>query len=201
MATSLQDVPALLAAARAGSREARGQVMEAFRPYLLLVAHQELSSRVQCKEGPSDLVQKTFEEADHDFGRFHGTTAEELLAWLRRLLLHNIADCSRRWDAGKRGLDREVPLDAGSSRRRVPELCANTPSPSDQVIANEETERLAAALKQLPDNYRQILLLRHQEQLSFKEIGQRLARTPNAARMLWLRAVERLKEELGISDA
>jgi DNA-directed RNA polymerase specialized sigma24 family protein len=42
--------------------------------------------------------------------------------------------------------------------------------------------------------------LRHEEQLSFEEIGQRMHRTANAARMLWLRAVEQLQNELGLSQ-
>jgi RNA polymerase sigma-70 factor (ECF subfamily) len=201
MAASAQDVPALLAAARAGSREALGQVIEVFRPYLLLVARQELDPAFQGKGSPSDLVQETFLEAHRDFDRFHGTTSEELLAWLRQLLLHNVADFTRRYrDTAKRGAGREVPLEAGSSSSPGPEPCADTPSPSQEAIANEEAERFAGALKQLPDDYRQVILLRYQEQHSFEEIGQLLQRTPNAARMLWLRAVERLKKELGISD-
>jgi DNA-directed RNA polymerase specialized sigma24 family protein len=43
------------------------------------------------------------------------------------------------------------------------------------------------------------LALRHEEQLSFEEIGQRMQRTANAARMLWLRAVERLQKEMEVS--
>jgi RNA polymerase sigma-70 factor (ECF subfamily) len=200
MAASAQDVPALLAAARAGSRVALGQVLEAFRPYLLLVARQELDPAVQAKGGPSDLVQETFLEAQRDFDRFHGTTADELQAWLRQLLLHNVADFTRRYDTAKRGVDREMPLEAGSSSSPGPEPCADTPSPSQEAIANEQAERFAHALKQLPDDYRQVILLRYEERHSFEEIGRLLQRTPNAARMLWLRAVERLKKELGISD-
>jgi RNA polymerase sigma-70 factor (ECF subfamily) len=201
MTASPQDVPALLAAARAGSREALGQVMEAFRPYLLLVAREEQDPAFQGKGGASDLVEETFLEAVRDFDRFHGATSEELLAWLRKLLLNNVADFTRRYrDTAKRGIDREVPLEAGSSSGPGPEPRADTPSPSQEAIANEEAERFARALKQLPDDYRQVILLRYQEQHSFEEIGRQLGRTPNAARMLWLRAVERLKEELGIKD-
>jgi RNA polymerase sigma-70 factor (ECF subfamily) len=64
-------------------------------------------------------------------------------------------------------------------------------------MAREQSETLAATLTRLPNDYRQIILLRYQQQLSFEEIGNQLGRTPDAARMLWVRAVERLKQEMG----
>jgi RNA polymerase sigma-70 factor (ECF subfamily) len=64
-------------------------------------------------------------------------------------------------------------------------------------MAHEQAEALARAMEQLPPDYRQVLELRHQEQLTFGEIGRRMQRTSNAARMLWLRAVERLQKEMG----
>ena len=56
-----------------------------FRHYLLRIAEQELDPDLRAKGGASDLVQLTFLEAQRDFARFHGDTAAELRAWLRRL--------------------------------------------------------------------------------------------------------------------
>src|SRR5262249_58319869 len=81
--------------ARAGSRAALGRVLEACRGYLMMIARQELDRDLQAKGSASDLVQETFLEAQRDFDRFSGTTEEELLAWLRRLLLNNIANFTR----------------------------------------------------------------------------------------------------------
>ena len=53
-------------------------------------------------------------------------------------------------------------------------------------------------MERLSPDYRRVLALRHQEQLTFEQIGQQMQRTANAARMLWLRAVERLQKELGL---
>jgi RNA polymerase sigma-70 factor (ECF subfamily) len=66
------------------------------------------------------------------------------------------------------------------------------------VLALEQAEALARALERLPADYRKVLAYRHDEQLTFEEIGQRMQRTANAARMLWLRAVERLQQEMGV---
>src|SRR5271166_2506287 len=97
MAAQPDPTASQLAAARSGSRQALGALLEACRGYLLLVARQELDPPLLAKGGASDLVQQTFLEAHRDFARFHGKSEEELLAWLRQLLLHNLADFTRRY--------------------------------------------------------------------------------------------------------
>src|SRR4051794_37421346 len=84
-----------LPGARAGAPEALGQLLEAWRGYLLVVAQRELDPDLRAKGGASDLVQETFLEAQRDFPRFHGDSEAELLAWLRRLLLNNVANFTR----------------------------------------------------------------------------------------------------------
>jgi RNA polymerase sigma-70 factor (ECF subfamily) len=186
-----------LGAARAGSREALGQALEACRHYLLAVAGEELDPHLQSKGGASDLVQQTFLEAQKDFGQFHGGTEEELLAWLRRLLQNNIADFTRRYrDTGKRQAGREVALQAETPSGAGPRLATDTPTPSQHLMAQERSEQLRCALERLPEEYRRVITLRYQEERSFEDIGRLMERTPNGARKLWLRAVERLQQEL-----
>jgi RNA polymerase sigma-70 factor (ECF subfamily) len=187
-----------LSAARSGSRDALGQVLEGCRDYLLLVANKELDPALQAKGGASDLVQQTFLEAQRDFAHFHGTSEAELLAWMRRLLLHNLADFTRSYrDTGKRQAGLERPLETDSTTN-TPEggLADSTLTPSGQVMAREQDAALERAMQQLPEDYRRVLNWRYQEERSFEEIGELLQRTPNAARKLWLRAVERLRQEL-----
>src|ERR671922_827830 len=106
-----------LPAARAGSREALGRVLEAARQYLLSIARQELDPDLRAKNSPSDVVQETFVEAQRAFGHFQGDTEAELLAWLRQLLLHRVGKLRRRYrDTQKRRLAREgAPGGGGSS--------------------------------------------------------------------------------------
>src|SRR6516225_2720280 len=100
-----------LAAARGGAPETLGQLLEACRQYLLLVANQHLAPDLQRKFGASDVAQETFLEAQRDFGAFHGRSEEELLAWLRRILLNNLANLTRGYrGTDKRQVAREVPL-------------------------------------------------------------------------------------------
>jgi RNA polymerase sigma-70 factor (ECF subfamily) len=189
-----------LAAARAGSPEALGQALEACRGYLILIAQHELAPELQPKGGASDLVQQTMLEAVRDFAHFQGDTEAELLHWLRRLLLNNVADFARRYRAGKKRLiDQEVALAAGdASADLIGGLAGSGPSAGTEAAAHEQAELVQHVLARLPEDYRRVVVLRYQEGQSFEEIGQALGLTANAARKLLVRAIERVQQELGV---
>src|SRR5262245_36109153 len=152
MGPPAQDFCRWLAAARDGSRDALGRALESCRRYLLGVARLELNGDLQAKGGASDLVQETFLEAHRAFDRFQGNSEIELRAWLRRLLHHRAAKFGRRYrTTQKRRLARETALSAaGLPAGREGEL----PSPSTQLMAVEQAQRLRQALERLPDDYR-----------------------------------------------
>jgi RNA polymerase sigma-70 factor (ECF subfamily) len=194
MAPSEADLERCLAAARAGSAEALGALLEPCRAYLLWIARRELDPNLHAKGSASDLVQETFLEAQRDFGRFHGQSETELRAWLRLLLLHNLRDFSKRYqDTGKRALVREVSMDRGSLAARFADGAS---SPCTKAVQQEEEHTVRQALERLPEDYRQVLLLRYEQGLSFEEIGEAMGRSANAARKLWLRALEHVEQEL-----
>lgn len=191
------DVARWLAEARSGSGEALGQALEACRTYLYLIAQRELDPGLRVKGSASDLVQETFVEAQRDFGQFHGTSDEEWRAWLRRLLLNNIANFTRRYRTEKRHLGREVALDPdGSSAERGGGLATKLPSPSGAALEHEQAECLRQALARLPEDYRQVIVLRYEENLPFEEVARRMGRSAAAARTLWSRAIRRLRHEM-----
>src|ERR1041385_7574348 len=80
----------LLLGARRGGREALGKLLEFYRHYLHLLARTQVDLHLQRRASPSDLVQETLLDAVRDFPRFSGSTEGDLLAWLRRILLHNV---------------------------------------------------------------------------------------------------------------
>ena len=192
MADSFAELAHWLPDARAGSSEALGQVLEACRGYLLVIAQQELEPALQAKGGASDLVQQTFLEAQRDFAGFQGGTHEALLAWMRRLLLNNLGNFTRQFRAGKRNIGRELPIDGDDSRRqRRDDPGKGDSTPSAKVVRQEQADALQRALNELPDDYRQVVLLRYQDELAFEEIAQRMGRSANAVQKLWLRAIDR----------
>jgi RNA polymerase sigma-70 factor, ECF subfamily len=190
------EVAEWIEASRCGSQDALGSLMAIAHHYLLHVARGELPADLQAKLGASDVVQETLLEAVRDFHQFQGHTEAEWLAWLRHILLHNLANCQRRFrETGKRQVSRERPLDDRNSRFDPQEvLAADSSSPSQRAIKDEEAMALQRALDQLPEHYRQVILLRHREQCSFDEIGRRMNRSADAARMVWWRAIDRLQQ-------
>jgi RNA polymerase sigma-70 factor, ECF subfamily len=198
MTEPLADTAQWLLAARDGSSEALGKALEACRRYLLSVARQELDPELQAKSSPSDLVQETFVEAQRDFTHFHGHTEAELLAWLRLLLMHRLGKLRRHYsNTQKRQIAREVSLQAGDSSGDLANgLMSATQTPSVQAMAHEQDAALQAALQRLPDDYRRVIIMRYQDEQSFEQIGQLTDRSPDAARKLWMRAIERLQLEL-----
>jgi RNA polymerase sigma-70 factor (ECF subfamily) len=198
MTAPSQDFGHWLSAARGGSRDALGRAFEACRRYLLSVAHDQLNPDLRAKGGASDLVQETFLEAQSAFERFRGNSEVELRAWLRQLLHHRAAKFRRHYrTTQKRRLARETTLTAAGDPSGP---AAERSSPSAQLVANEQAQRLREALERLPDDYRRVITLRYVEQCPFDEIGRLMQRTPNAARLLWLRAIEHVKHHLRSRD-
>jgi RNA polymerase sigma-70 factor (ECF subfamily) len=91
-----------LRAARAGSGEALGALLEAFRPYLHLIADHSGDAVPPSKDAPSDLVASAVRRAVDEFEQFRGQTPQELAGWLRGILLHHISDVGRHYRAHRR---------------------------------------------------------------------------------------------------
>jgi RNA polymerase sigma-70 factor (ECF subfamily) len=187
----------LIEAARGGSAEALGRLLEACRAYLLLVANEDLSPDLQPKGGASDLVQDTFLEAYNDFPRFQGHTHQELLNWLRGILRHNLADFRRRYrNRAVRQVSQERPLQGGAVAGLREKLVAANPSPEERAVAAEEAEAVRRAVSRLPADYHRVIMLRHEQSRSFDDIAREMGRTVEAARKLWFRAVEHLRQDM-----
>jgi len=192
----------LIRRCRAGEERARALLFGRYHPYLRVLARAQLGRHLRAKCDPSDLVQQTLLEAHRDFASFQGNGEAELLAWLRRILAHNLFNEARRFAARQRDANREVSLEqvqAGVEHSSVALgrcLAADTPTPSQEASKREAAVRLADALARLPDDYQTVLLLRVFEGLAAEEVARRMGRTAGAVRMLQMRALAALREEL-----
>lgn len=187
--------------ARGGDAPAQGDLLRRFEPWLRLLARVQLESRFAAKFDASDVVQQTLLEAVKAFPQFRGSTEAELTAWLRQILAHALAHEIRRYHGtAKRDITQEVSLEARlaqSSQQLGSMLAESGPSPSQQAARRELDVLLADVLARMPDDYRDVLILRNLENLSHEEIASRMNRSPGAVRMLWVRALAAFREACG----
>jgi RNA polymerase sigma-70 factor (ECF subfamily) len=199
--SSTFDPGRLLAKARSDGGEAQGQLLEHYRGYLTLLARLEIGRKLQGKADPADLVQETFLEAHRSFPRFRGSSEAEFLTWLRQILAHRLAKLIRRYLGTQRRdvrLERDLTVELDQSSRLLDRgLMVLSSSPSHRTRRREQAALLAEALRRLPEDYCEVLILRHLEEQSFPEVAQRMGRSVEAVKKLWARAVPRLREVLG----
>ena len=192
----------LMVLARAGSGPALGQLLEMYRHYLTLLVRLQIDRRLQGKVDAADVVQETFLEAHRDFGRFRGTTEAELAAWLRQILATCLAHLVRRYygtQARDVRLERMLEDELDQSSRALDRgLIAEQSSPSQRASRREQTVLLADALGRLPPDYREVIILRHLEGLTFPEVAKRMGRSLDSVEKLWVRALPRLRRALGV---
>jgi RNA polymerase sigma-70 factor (ECF subfamily) len=195
------DPEQLLRLAGSGDGAALGALLGLYRDYLHLLARLGIDRRLRGKVDASDLVQETFLEAHRDFAQFRGSTEAEFIGWLRRILATNLANVIRHY-LGTRcrdvRLERHLEIELDESARVLhPALVAAQSSPSRQAARREEAVLLADALGRLPENYREVLILRHLEGLPFAEVAAHMGRTEDSVKNLWARALARLRRTLG----
>jgi len=189
----------LLQRARTGSGPALGELLERYHGYLTLLARVQIGRRLQGKVDAMDLVQETFLGVHQHFALFRGNTEAEFVTWLRRILASKLADVLRRYCGTRRDvrLERKLTDELDQSSRVLGQvLMAAQSSPSQQAARREQSVILADALAHLPEDYREVLILHHLEELNFPEVARRMGRSVDSVKNLWIRALARLRRRL-----
>src|SRR5271166_2848946 len=198
------DTVRLLALARSGDRAALGQLLERYRSYLSLLARVQIGRRMQGKLDVADVIQETYLEAHRGVGQFRGSTEVQFLAWLRQILVGILANQVRRYFGTKRRdvrLERELQDDLSRSSACLGSgMIASQSSPSAQASRREQAVLLADAMEELPEDYREVIILRQLEGLSFSQVALRMGRTEDSVKNLWARALVRLRRLLEVLD-
>jgi len=191
----------LLRLAQDGDGTALGALLAIYRQYLLLLARTQVGRRLQGKVDASDLVQEACLEAHRHIGQFRGNTEAEFAAWLRSILAGLVANLVRRYLGTKQRdarLEQALAVELNDTSCMLDRgLVAAISSPSEQAVKREASVQLANALEQLPEDYRQTIILRHLEGLPFAQVAQRMGRSVDSVEKLWVRALARLRRDLG----
>ena len=190
----------LLQRAQAGEAAALGDLLEPYRNYLMILARVQIGPRLRRKADPADVVQESFLAAHRAFANFRGSTEAEFAQWLRQILAGTLGHLIRRYrgtQARDVRLERRLADELERSSRTLDgALVAKQSSPSHQAARREQALLLADALEDLPEDYREVLILRHLEGLTFPEAARRMSRTLDSVEKLWTRALARLRHAL-----
>lgn len=196
------DTEHLLALVAQGDREARNRLLDRHRRRLRGLIDLRLDPRLAARIDPSDVVQESLAEADRRLPDYLRDRPLPFYPWLRALALQRLTDQHRRHVRSlKRSVRREearLPLLTDDSvqdlARRV---TGRGSSPSAGLQRREDQERIRAALAELSEGDREVLLLRHLEQLSVREMAAVLGVSEGAVKVRHVRALERLRRALG----
>jgi RNA polymerase sigma-70 factor, ECF subfamily len=200
-ATDRSAVKGLLSKAKHGETESLGQLLQLYQNYLTILAATQLDRKLRQRMNPSDLVQEAMLAAHCDFVKFRGSTEREFLVWLRQILincLHHAVDTHVR--AKMRDVRREISVEQAnaaldrSAAGFAQVLADKGPSPSASMQRHERVVAFADQLAKLRPHYRDVIVLRNLQGLSFEEVADRMNRKPGNVRMLWLRAIDKLKQ-------
>jgi RNA polymerase sigma-70 factor (ECF subfamily) len=207
VATESKKTAALLARAAKGDSRAVGDLFALHQERLRRMVQVRMDRRLQGRLNPSDVLQETFLEVSKALAEYLRNPAVPFFLWLRMITGRKLHTLHRHHlGAQVRDAGREVSLHQGalpqaSSESLAAQLLGRFTSPSQAAVRAELQIRVQEALNSMDPLDREVLALRHFEQLSNSEIAQVLRISESAASNRFVRALERLKNILAsVSD-
>lgn len=196
---SSDEIRQLLDEARQGDPRAVERLFTEFREPLRRVIDLRLDPVLARRVDASDIVQDVLIEANQRLTDYLTNPNMPFHLWLRHLAQDRIIDTHRRHrQAQRRSIDREQSLEKPkwseeSSIQLAAQLIDGERTPASEAIQQELQRRMALALNDLGEDDREIILMRHHEQLSNQDVAAALNLTEAAASMRYLRALRKLR--------
>jgi RNA polymerase sigma-70 factor (ECF subfamily) len=194
----------LLDRLRAGDDPAVGELFDLFRDRLWRMLFVRLDRRIAGRVSPDDVLQEAFLDVARRIGEYLADPAVPIYVWLRFLVVQRMQMVQRmHLGAEMRAVGNEVSLDPGpafaSAESMAGQFVGHMTSPSQAAMRNELRDRLRAALAEMDPLDREVLALRHFEELGNNEAAQVLGISKDAASKRHIRALKRLKELLQLT--
>ncbi|MCA9199750.1 MAG: sigma-70 family RNA polymerase sigma factor [Planctomycetales bacterium] len=189
----------LIQSAKAGDDQALDELFRGYHSYVNLVARIQFDVRRTPQISPSDIAQETLLKAQRSIRQFQGSSESEWTAWLRSILAAQICSTLRYLYANRRDvrLERQIRTQLDASSEILGELADHrSGSPSASSIRREQAVLLADAIADLAEDYREVLIMRHMQGISFAEIARDTQRTVDSVKSVWRRAILQLRMHL-----
>ncbi len=190
-----------------GDAEAVNRLMDRHREAVRRMVQLRLDHAVARRVDASDVVQDVMLEASQRLTDYLRSPGMPFHLWLRQLALDRIIDMHRRHrGAQRRSVDREQNFSGvGNDEQSAADLAALLRdaelTPAAAALRKELQTRFVAALQQMDEGDREIIVMRHFEHLGNSEAAEALGLSAPAAGMRYLRAIRRLRELLGGDDS
>ncbi len=183
-------------------RTALAELCHDLRERLRAIVRERMNRRLSGRLDDDDVLQEIYLQAETRLMHFSGQTDEEAVGWLFLVAKQTVVDIHRRHLAAKvRDLRRELrPGDVAPSLSQPSSWLfgsAGLTSPSQIVARDERQHWLHGILDSLPENDREIILLRHFVECSNAEAAEVLGLSPQAASIRYVRALARLRDLCG----
>jgi RNA polymerase sigma-70 factor (ECF subfamily) len=196
------EVSDLLQRAAGGDEQALRELFSRYRDRLKRMVHLRLSRRLQGRVDDSDVLQESFLEIAKRLKEYVRNPAVPFFLWLRHMTGLKLSEIHRRHLGTQlRDADREVSLHRGGlpeadSVSLAAQLLGKLTTPSQAAIKAEMRLHVQEALNSMDPIDREVLALKHFEQLSTSEIAEVLGMSKAGAGSRYLRAIKRLREIL-----
>ena len=197
-----EDTADLLQGVKAGDSQAVERLLARHRDSLHRMIQMRLDQRIKQRVDVSDVVQDVLIEANRRLKDYLNNPAMAFHLWIRQIAKDRLIDAHRRHRvSAKRSIDREQGMVVHgavdqSSIELVGQLIDPQITPAAAATQRELAVHVEAAIARLGDTDRDIILMRHYEQLNNGEIASTLGLSEPAASMRYLRAIRRLREML-----
>ena len=193
---------ALKARMIAGDQQALAELFAQQRQRLWRVAHFRTDAKLSARLDPDDVLQDAFLDASRRLHHYSEQSTFSPFVWLRMIVAQTLADTHRRHlGAQQRDAGRELHFDQGHDGQGTVLSIANFllgqfTSPSMAAIKSEQSDKIRTAVADMEPLDREVLALRHFEELSNSEVAEVLNITQKTASIRYVRAIARLKQML-----
>jgi RNA polymerase sigma-70 factor (ECF subfamily) len=192
----------LIQRAADGDETAQNQLFSAHRDRLQRMIRLRMDRRIQGRIDSSDILQEAYIDVFRNLSRYIEAPSGSFFIWLRNVVGLKLAEVHRRHIATeKRDARRDVSIYRGAlpavnSVSLAARLLGQLTSPSQGVVKTEMRVRLQEVLDAMDDVDREVIALRHFEQLNSQEVADVLGMSKSGASSRYIRALKRLKGEL-----